>query len=1135
MIRVKNIILPLLISVNCFTGINSFAQQRQTETKPDQYRYINWTKQEGLPNEEANTMFKDAKGFLWIGSAQGALCRFDGMNFKKYLSEKEKRGTINSDKIHSFKEDSLHNIWIGTIKGLSRYDTRADTFTNFVSFIDPNSSNKRIIPFWATKNQVYCIESGLHIVMYDIYSFKKKELLSLKQSDKIQESYIVLDTLTNSLWLLNYGTAEGGDGLLHINLNDSSRKYYSWTCYRNIPDHGHGTEAMQYDPKRNSIWINSPDGLLEFSMIDKQFHLPKAFNEIIKLKDYDRLVGIDLDIYGRVWLATKPKGILIYDPATNLVRQVFSDPVVQQKAAEDNLHIYCDRDGIIWTSNWQNHPIYELLPFNTPFKRYVANANIQHSLSNNKILSIIPAAQGKVWIGTDDGLNIFDPVTEKFEVLRAKDLKGIKGNTIVPIGIDTIHQKAWLSTNAALYPFSYAKNIYEMDIKNRKCRSLVFRDGTKLLDSLSIVPGVPGYCLPYKNGFLLFDDNHGVFEIKGDSPFAELVIPLKVQMGHSVLKQNRFLFLNNYAPQEIFPLNFTFENKNGKWIRIPHLLDSLDWWNMLYIEKDQSQWVCFKNELVHYDKDFRKIKSYGQQDGYNSGNIFNMLEDNEGNIWFNNDLFQISRLNTTTGVITTLSEVDGYYKQPFDWSAPAAKDARGNLYFGVGRKTVNEELIWGLDRIYPERYASANSAIVYLNSLAINQKPFPLSVGVNSLEELTLHYNQNTITIETGIIDFYSKGKGRIRYKLEGTGKNENWQYGPAYYTIRYDGLVPGNYKFVIQATNAGNEFNGPEKILLITINPPFWQTWWFRILAAVAFITLLYVFIQYRSQSLKKRNIQLEEKVAVRTKELKLSLEDLRQTQAQLIQSEKMASLGELTAGIAHEIQNPLNFVNNFSEVNSELIVEMKQEIEKGNFDEVKIIAKDIEENEQKINHHGKRADAIVKGMLQHSRSSSGVKEPTDINALCDKYLRLSYHGIRAKDKSFNATLITDFDPLLEKINIIPQDIGRVILNLLNNAFYAVQQKQKENSSLYEPSVSVSTKKMVDTVEIKVSDNGNGIPQKIVAKIFQPFFTTKPTGQGTGLGLSLSYDIIKAHGGEIKVETKEGEGSEFIIQLPVI
>jgi two-component system NtrC family sensor kinase len=302
-------------------------------------------------------------------------------------------------------------------------------------------------------------------------------------------------------------------------------------------------------------------------------------------------------------------------------------------------------------------------------------------------------------------------------------------------------------------------------------------------------------------------------------------------------------------------------------------------------------------------------------------------------------------------------------------------------------------------------------------------------------------------------------------------------------------------------------------------------------ILLAILATALLVGIILYRNNRKKQVANRLLEKQKI---EIERTLKELRAAQAQLIQSEKMASLGELTAGIAHEIQNPLNFVNNFSEVNEELIRELITEADKGNLEEVKGIVKDIGFNSQKINLHGKRAAAIVKGMLQHSRSSSGIKEPTDINALADEYLRLSYHGLRAKDKSFNATIKTEFDDSIGRINIIPQDMGRVILNLINNAFYAVDEKKKKNKDGYDPVVSVSTKKDNNKVEIKVSDNGNGIPPKVIDKIFQPFFTTKPTGQGTGLGLSLSYDIVKTHGGELRVKTFENEGSEFVIVLPI-
>jgi two-component system NtrC family sensor kinase len=346
-------------------------------------------------------------------------------------------------------------------------------------------------------------------------------------------------------------------------------------------------------------------------------------------------------------------------------------------------------------------------------------------------------------------------------------------------------------------------------------------------------------------------------------------------------------------------------------------------------------------------------------------------------------------------------------------------------------------------------------------------------------------------------------------------------------------------------------------------ISSDFYNRWsnYFNTAVTLTYIWLVAIFFsQYRqnkaaekerikrkkedelNRAIAIRKVELEGLVAERTAEISMQKEELEQTlnkllasQTQLIQSEKMASLGQLTAGIAHEIQNPLNFVNNFSEVNKELLEEMNEEIDKENLAEVKMIIKDVVGNEQKINHHGKRADAIVKGMLQHSHTSNGIKKPTDINALADEYLRLAYHGLRAKDKSFNAEFTSDFDMRIGKINVIPQEIGRVILNLLNNAFYAVSEKKKMNFEGYKPIVSIRTQKVQNNVEIIVKDNGNGIPQKMLDKIFQPFFTTKPTGKGTGLGLSISYDIItKGHKGELIAKTNEGTGTEFKIIIPI-
>lgn len=311
-------------------------------------------------------------------------------------------------------------------------------------------------------------------------------------------------------------------------------------------------------------------------------------------------------------------------------------------------------------------------------------------------------------------------------------------------------------------------------------------------------------------------------------------------------------------------------------------------------------------------------------------------------------------------------------------------------------------------------------------------------------------------------------------------------------------------------------------------------------VLLTVVGVLLLLSIIFYRNYRQKQKANHLlhgqKEQIENQRDNLGKALQELKNTQSQLVQREKMASLGELTAGIAHEIQNPLNFVNNFSEVSTELLDEMDVELDKGDIAEAKSIAADLKQNLEKINHHGKRADFIVKGMLQHSRTSTGERELTNINTLADEFLKLSYHGLRAKDKNFNAELITNFDEKLPKVNIAAQDIGRVLLNLFNNAFYAVNEKKKTAGDDYKPEVTVSTSSTSKEIQIKVKDNGNGIPDAIKDKIMQPFFTTKPTGEGTGLGLSLSYDIVvKGQGGSIEVDTKEREFTGITVKLPIL
>jgi signal transduction histidine kinase len=420
--------------------------------------------------------------------------------------------------------------------------------------------------------------------------------------------------------------------------------------------------------------------------------------------------------------------------------------------------------------------------------------------------------------------------------------------------------------------------------------------------------------------------------------------------------------------------------------------------------------------------------------------------------------------------------------------------------------------------------------------------------------QLELTYDHNNITFDFVAVDPARSRLVRYQYMMEGYDKS--WKPVTDKTSAEYGNIHEGSYTFKVKARRPDGMWS-KAAIFKFRVLPPWYRAWWAYAFYALIFLFVLWLFIRWRMAGLRKEKILLEEKVIHRTQELQqqkekleVTLTDLKSTQAQLIHSEKMASLGELTAGIAHEIQNPLNFVNNFSDINKELVDDLQSELKADNIPSAIEIANTIKKNEEKISQHGKRAETIVKGMLQHSRITSGQREPTDINAIAEEYLRLTYHGWRAKDKNFNVKVETRLDRTIGKITVVPQDIGRVLLNLINNAFYAVNDKNTSASlpagpayrtsmqagsaeQHYTPTVCVTTKKVNDKIEIRVIDNGMGIPQKNLNKIFQPFFTTKPAGQGTGLGLSLAYDIIKAHGGEIKVESTDGEGTEFIVQLP--
>jgi two-component system, NtrC family, sensor kinase len=515
------------------------------------------------------------------------------------------------------------------------------------------------------------------------------------------------------------------------------------------------------------------------------------------------------------------------------------------------------------------------------------------------------------------------------------------------------------------------------------------------------------------------------------------------------------------------------------------------------------------------------------------------------------------KLNNPSGIISAYSEIGGAHCNPDSALYYLKLASEDSTQFN----SAYHNYYWGINEPDPQKARS-----YFLKSIAISEEGNNLRGLSLASRWLSIFYQKNG-ELDSGIIAAKKGLHAAQQINLIRGIINNSEQLTKIYHTLNQTDSAYKYQTIMIAAKDSLFSHDKINKIQKSVIeeqqrvqylqaekNRVNFRIKLFAALGIILFLLLLSLFLYNNHRKSKHSNnllLKHQKEIDNKNLELQQSIDTLKSTQTQLIHSEKLASLGALTAGIAHEIQNPLNFVNNFSDVNKELLEELKEEADKGNLEEVKSIANDVIGNEEKINHHGKRAESIVKGMLLHSRGSSGHKEPVDINALCDEYLRLSYHGFRAKDKAFNADFKLEADPSLLKIEVVPQDIGRVLLNLINNAFYAVSSASvKTTHALSQsppdnPCVCVATKNLGSKIEISVKDNDPGIPADIADKIFQPFFTTKPTGQGTGLGLSLAYDIVKAHGGEIKVETKparaskdgEGEarpGTEFIIYLPL-
>jgi len=1062
---------------------------------------------------------QDKQGYMWFASKKG-LYRYDGYTFITYKNDALKLNSLASNSLESLCIDSAGILWIGSFdNGLDRFDPITEQFTHFNHEANNDASliNDTVSSLLYDSRGVLWIGTPRGLDRFDPTTNKIIHYHHLPQDSGSLSSDVVrtiYEDRKGTIWIGTGSPYRGeGWGPEDGGLNRMNIKTGKFIRYQYDPNNPHSLINNKigaiFEDSKGTFWIGTAgNGLHTMDRASGSFERHEndpAFPERLsrpplnKNVTYDHISFIKEDAAGAIWIGTSDAGISRYDPVTGKIKRfgAISKSEWLNGTYDDNTSwtAFSSRDGIFWISTI----VGKLLRID-PFSR-----SLPFDSLGKKVYSFYEERPGKLWIATEEGLIIRDssnrdkPPSVYQNGFFTKILEDREGNI-------------WVGTARGLYMTDKKKqNTYLHDDNDKRSISdnivlSIFEDKQS-----NIWLGTAG-------GLDLLNRKSGTFthykifprDSSGDNVISSIFEDKEARLWTGSFYAGGIHQLNK--------MNGSFKTYlTGTDIR------------SIYQDFDGALWVAANDGLYRYDSSsdvFDRFIDPSSSRGID--NVRSLIEDNDMNMWIATDdgIIKLNRQRDETSLFGKNYKIDGS-----GLTVSAYKGLDGRLYFGSST---------GYYVFDPRQLKSSSKAPqIILSDLRIADKLVrpgnnsPLTKPLFNVSDIRLPYFQNIFSIDFTAIDYTNSPDNRYLFMLE--NYDNTWRQGSSDRRASFYNVPPGKYVFKVKAANS----DGPwaEKDLVIIITPPWWRTWWAYCIYGTCFLGIAFFVNRIiRNRIIEKERMKSREKELLQAKEIEKAYNELKATQQQLIQSEKMASLGELTAGIAHEIQNPLNFVNNFSEVNRELIEELKMKNEKLkiNDDEVNELLDGIAANEEKINHHGKRADAIVKGMLQHSRSGSAIKEPSDINRLADEYVRLAYQGFRARDKSFNATFTTEFDNGLGDVNVVPQEIGRVILNLINNAFYAVNERAKEGVSGYEPTVIVGTRRLKDRIEISVKDNGYGIPGAIKEKIFQPFFTTKPTGQGTGLGLSLAYDILKAHGGELKVETKEGEGSKFIAQLQV-
>ncbi len=1094
-------------SVMDATGNLWFGTSGSGVSKYDGKTFTSFTTAQGLANNNVWSITEDKSGNLWFGTFGGGVSKYDGKSFTSFTTA---QGLVNND-VWSIIEDKSGNLWFGTYGGgVSKYDGK--TFTSFTTAQGLANNKVRSITEDKSGNLWFGTLGG------GISKYDGKTFTSFTTAQGLANNYVwsITEDKSGNLW---FGTFGGG-----VSKYDG-KTFTSFTTAQGLANND--VVSISED-KSGNLWFGTDGGGV--SKYDG-----KTFTSFTTAQGLanNKVRSITEDKSGNLWFGTLGGGVSKYDGKT------FTSFTTAQGLANNTvLSIIEDKSGNLWFGTYGGGVSkYDGKTF-TSF-------TTAQGLAKNDVVSITEDKSGNLWFGTSgSGVSKYDGKT----FTSFTTAQGLANNDLWSI-IEDKSGNLWFGT--------YGGGVSKYDGKT--FTSFTTTQGLANNEVLSITED--------KSGNLWFGtDGGGVSKYDGKT-----FTSFTTAQG----------LANNTVP------SITEDKSGNLWFGTEEGLSVMVGWvgNLLLEGKDKvrdnRKGILFKSFTIadglpdNFVTNIIQLPNGKMAVGTNLGiTLFNLSEDGtkltDIEIYNSNTGYPVKDVNAgqncmlldSKGVIWAGTGSEKTALVRFDYAA-LHKNTEPPALVIQTIKVKDENICWYNLQTKGVRKNSEDSSTAILQEFFAYGKTLSSSENDSILkrfgsiqfdgitkfyplpQNLVLPYEHNQISFDFAAIETSRPFLVKYQYMLEGYDKN--WSPVTSRSNASFGNINEGTYTFKLKAQGANGVWCEPITYTFQVL-PPWYRTWWAYLIYALLFLLALRIFSLWRERKLRHEKEVLEIKVNHRTEQLNKSIQTLKSTQSQLIQSEKMASLGELTAGIAHEIQNPLNFVNNFSEVSNELIVEMTEELDKGDIEEAKAISSDIKQNLEKINHHGKRASDIVKGMLEHSRTNTGQKESTDINALCSEYLRLAYQGLKAKNKDFNATMETHFDPNLPKIDIIPQDIGRVLLNLINNAFYAVSEKLKVETSKansrpsgsekagseYEPKVIITTSLTANNqLLIAVKDNGLGIPDAIKDKIFQPFFTTKPTGQGTGLGLSLSYDIVKAHDGKLKVETYENQGSTFIIQLP--